>query len=620
MHNLKNSFNFLLCAVLYFFNSLPLSAKTLEYLYINASEGTASGGHVALRFDKETFHFQHYDGGIIRIVKSLNLDFDYQYRYLENRSFYLANIELTDASYSQLHEYFISQFFQQKQQDKLLKEVELNLLFFKQEFNHPLLSLQGAGLFKIESDTVQKKHNELNSNSKFLKLIYNRYGDDFLNKKIIELKKQREVTPVDLWSKSDFQLKGDSFSHVPYSFASRYLDISNKILFLNVIGQATELGEKNYFIPEGIDFKLTTAEVEHLKSFQNELLNSLTRLLNSNRPGWGKSAFVLYARILSLDLSIQSRRFVLLDSFQPSGVMADKAQVKKYTQLFQAQNAQALTYLKNKKKQLFTSKSIKEKDYSLFEMVSNYYYERYNGLKGFQPIRTSGEQRLPIKPVSLPKAMYPKLDYEKTKQRVAKLEAYKQEYKRQIAKLYQYNLFSRNCVTEIFSSIEKSGVDDNNLVALSNQMKSDFATFIPFMAFYSLKENNSVKKLPSFRQKNLARMYAEGNDTKVFFREFNTLTAKDYKFNEQDSLFLFFTDDKVWSRPLLGAGNLLTSAAYSLYGGLVLPFDSGKTLRKATMGIVMSLPELVFFNIRKGSYQYLLPLATANFKGDSEDE
>lgn len=620
MRNLKIILNFLLCAVLYFFNSLPLSAKTLEYLYINASEGTASGGHVALRFDKETFHFQHYDGGIIRLVKSLNLDFDYQYRYLENRSFYLAHIELTDKSYSQLHEYFISQFFQQKQQDKLLREIERNLLFFKQEFNHPLLSIQGAGLFKTKSGRVQKEHDELSSHSKFLELIYKRYGDDFLNKRIIELKKKREAIPADLWSKSSLQLKEYPFSHVPYSFASRYLDISNKILFLNVIGQGVELDEKNYFIPEGIDFKLTTAEIERLKYFRNELLNSLTRLLNSNRPDWGKSAFVLYARILSLDLSIQSKRFVLLDSFQPSSVMADKVQVKKYTQLFQAQNSQALIYLKKKKKQLFTSKSIKEKDYSLFEMVGNYYYERYNGLKNFQVIRTSGEQRLPIKSIALPTAMYPKLDSEKTKQRVENLGAYKQEYKRQIAKLYQYNLFSRNCVTEIFSSIEQSGVDDKNLVALSNQMKSDFATFIPFMAFYSLKENNSVKKLPSFRQKNLLRMYAEENDAKVFFREFNTLTAKDYKFNEQDSLFLFFTDDKVWNRPLLGVGNLLTSAAYSVYGGVVLPFDSGKTLRKATMGMVMSLPELVFFNIRKGSYQYLLPLTTANFKGDSEGE
>ncbi|NOQ17203.1 MAG: hypothetical protein GQ581_09100 [Methyloprofundus sp.] len=600
------------------FNPLSLSAKTLEYLYINASEGTASGGHVALRFDKETFHFQHYDGGIIRLVKHLNLDFDYQYRYLENRSFYLANIELTDLAYTQLNEYFTELFFQQKQQDKLLTEVDRNLLFFKKEFDHPLLSLQGAGLFEFQANTLQKKHKELNSRSKLLELINISYGDDFLKKKIFELKKQRKVIPSDLWTQSSLELQDNSFINIPYSFASRYLDISNKILFLNVIEQGVLLDEKNYFIPKGITFKLTAAEIAHLKSFQNELLNSLTRLLNSNRPDWGKAAFVLYARILSLDFSIQSGRFTLLDSFQSASATIDVTKVKKYKQLFQAQNSQALIYLKKKKKQLFSSKLIKEKDYSLFEMVSNYYHERQKGLNEFRAIRVSGEQRLPIKPIALSKAMYPQLDLGEVKQQLINLEAYKQEYTQKITQLYQYNLFYKNCVTEIFSHIEQSGVDDETLLALSTPIKADFITFIPFKSFYSLTKNNSIKTLPSFREQNLARMYAEEHDAKVFFREFNTLTAVDYKFNEQDSLFLFFTHDNVWSRPLLGASNLLISLGYSLYGGVALPFDSGKALRKATVGAVMSLPELVFFNIRKGSYQHLLPLTTVASKVTSE--
>ena len=614
MYKLKITRQFLLCVVLCLFNSHSLSAKTLEYLYINASEGTASGGHVALRFDKETFHFQHYDGGIIRLVKHLNLDFDYQYRYLENRSFYQANIELTYLVYTQLNEYFTWLFFQQKQQDKLLAEIERNLLFFKQELNNPLLSLQGAGLFEFKEHAVQKKHKELNSHSKLLKQINVSYGDGFLTKKILELKKQRKAIPLDLWSKSNLELKDDSFTNVPYSFANHYLDISNKILFLNVILQATPLGESNYFTPEGENFKLTATERVHLKSFRNELLKSLTHLLSSNRPDWGKSAFVLYARILSLDLSIQSGRFVFLDSFQAASVRVSTDKVKKYKQLFHAQKTQALIYLINKKKQLFSSQAIKEKDYSLFAVVSNYYHERDRGLQNFQAIRTSGEQRLPIKSIAFPREMYPEIALDSSTQVIAALEAYKQEYKRQLFKLYQYNLFSRNCVTEIFSSIERAGIDNEALFLLAAKVKSDFATFIPFKSFYSLAENNLVKTQPSFRQQNLVKMYAEENDVKVFFREFNTLTAKQYKFNEQDSLFLFFTHDNVWSRPLLGVGNLLVSTGYNLYGSLMLPFDLGKTLRKSTMSIVMSLPDLVFFNIRKGSYQYLLPLTIAGIR------
>ena len=608
MHNKKSTVQFLLCAVLYFFNALPLSAKTLEYLYINASEGSASGGHVALRFEKETFHFQHYDGGIIRLVKHLNLDFDYQYRYLENRRFYLATIELSDATYSQLNNYFTWMFFQQKQQNKLFEELNRNLMFFKKTFDHPLLSLKGAGLFTVQAETSPRINTEFSAQSKLLRLIDHQYGNNFLHAKISELTTQRKDIPNKLWDINDLKLKANTFVKIPYSFASQYLDISNKLLFLKTMMQGATLNEKDYFTVDDINFKLTGSEIEHLKSFQNELLSSLTRLLNSNRPDWGASAFVLYARILSLDLSIQSGRFVFLDSFQLRSKTADQAKVKKYTQLFQAQKDQALSYLKNQKEQLFSNKLIKEKDYSLFEVVSNYYHERKLGLNYLQAIRVSGEQRLPLKTINFPKAMYPQLDEAKVKATIANLEAYKHEYKQQITQLYQYDIFSRNCVTEIFSTIKQSGINDKTLHQLRADIENDFATFIPFKSFNSLIGGNSVKTQASFRQQTLATMYAEENDVKVFLREFNTISARDYKFNEQDSLFLFFTDDSIWNRPLFGTGNLLLSVGYGVYGGLIFPFDSGQTLKKAVMGTVMSLPELVFFNIRKGSYQYLLPL------------
>lgn len=598
-----------LCAVFCFISSPQLSAKALEFLYINANEGTASGGHVALRFEKETFHFQHYDGGIIRIVRDLNLDFDYQYRYLENRSFYVASVDLTSPAFKQLHEYFTKQFFLQKQQDKLLKELNRSLLFFKQEFDHPLLSLQGAGLF---NDQPSRTGNKSSAQSKLLRLFDELYGDDFLHKKQLELSKKKSAIPNDLWQKNRLLLSDALFVNVPYSFASQTIDISNQLLFLDVISQGFGLNEKNYFTAEGADFKLSKTEIAQLKIFQTDLLKSLTRLVDSNRPDWGKSAFALYARILSLELSIQSGQLVFLDSFK-EGVVAVKAEeVIKYKTLFQAQNDQALSYLKKKKQQLFTAKKIKEKDYSLLEVVSNYYHERQRGLNYFQAIRVAGEKRLAVKTISFPEAMYPELDKQEVIAAIKHLEDYKQKYKQQIIAMYAYNIFSRNCVTEVFRNINQSGIDDKTLAKLNSQITSDFATFIPFRAFDSLAENTRVIQKKSFREQVLEKMYADENDVKVFLREFNTLSAIDYKFNERDSVFLFFTSENIWSRPLLGVGNLLTAAGYSIYGGLALPFDSGKALRSAGMGAVMSLPELVFFNIRKGSYQYLLPLTAKN--------
>ena len=86
--------------------STPIYAEALKYLYINAGEGNASGGHTALQFGADTFHFQHFDGGIIRLVKHASAHFDYQYRYIENRTFHQVNLELQAAPYRTLQHYF----------------------------------------------------------------------------------------------------------------------------------------------------------------------------------------------------------------------------------------------------------------------------------------------------------------------------------------------------------------------------------------------------------------------------------------------------------------------------------------------------------------------------------
>lgn len=74
-----------------------------------------------------------------------------------------------------------------------------------------------------------------------------------------------------------------------------------------------------------------------------------------------------------------------------------------------------------------------------------------------------------------------------------------------------------------------------------------------------------------------------------------------------DSAFLFFTDTRVWSRPLLGAANLATGVAWGSAGLLRLPWDGGHQLLRGARGVAASAPELVFVNLRKGSFPLALP-------------
>ncbi len=132
--------------------------------------------------------------------------------------------------------------------------------------------------------------------------------------------------------------------------------------------------------------------------------------------------------------------------------------------------------------------------------------------------------------------------------------------------------------------------------------------FIPALSALSVRNRYGVSevfRVLSRRRAGLARLYGEEPRLRVFLRESNTVTSTLYRRNPSDSAFLFFTDDAVVTRPLFGAVNVVVGVATSAVGLATLPFDGGQTLRAGVQGMVLSLPELFFQNIRKGSFEYL---------------
>ena len=91
----------------------------------------------------------------------------------------------------------------------------------------------------------------------------------------------------------------------------------------------------------------------------------------------------------------------------------------------------------------------------------------------------------------------------------------------------------------------------------------------------------------------------------VALRESNTFSSTLYAYNPDDAFFVFFTDDSLVLRPVFGLFNTAAGMGQSVLGFLSWPFDAGKNLKSGATGVLMSLPELLFFNMRKGSYKYL---------------
>jgi hypothetical protein len=194
------------------------------------------------------------------------------------------------------------------------------------------------------------------------------------------------------------------------------------------------------------------------------------------------------------------------------------------------------------------------------------------------------------------------------------------EYAASLRRTYGYNLLSRNCVSEVFRTIEtamlESGYAREPPRAASHRLLGGYVAptaglnFIPIVSAERVRSTYSVaarEELPSYRRYHVEEMRKREPRLRVDLRESNVWTSTLYTPNDDDGFFVFFTDRTVLLRPVLGAVNLAAGAAKSSVGLAALPIDGGRSLRAGLSGVLFSLPELFFVNLRKGSNDYIPP-------------
>jgi hypothetical protein len=182
----------------------------------------------------------------------------------------------------------------------------------------------------------------------------------------------------------------------------------------------------------------------------------------------------------------------------------------------------------------------------------------------------------------------------------------------ELEQLYGYDLVSRNCVTEIFATIDSAfaqtppsaAPEIAERAALGGRVDGERGlNFIPFFSAAAVNHTYRVaerSRLPSYRHYWLDRMLRDNDSITTRLRESNTLTSRLYQHGESD-IFLFFTDDAPALRPIFGATNVLFGTGAAAAGLLTSPFDHGRLALGGLRGVLFSIPELAFFNIRKGS-------------------
>ena len=627
-----------------FLCSAPVSAASFEYLYVEANEGNSSGGHSAIQFGDEIYHYQHHDSGLIRLLRQDKPEFYFLYRFLQNRRIHLSHIEVSDETFNLLKEHFKLQFLAQDQQFKQLNDLHkdrvlLRRLLYKLSADDAfldadfsaVLQLNGAGLFYAEQELDSQKKEENIRNVKGVqsqsshtiemlrKKIEQHYGQDYLMHRQKQITTDIKTLTPSHWPAVKSILSKDNFPPAINSFADSYADYLTGLVAIKVLVEGQPLRPDAFMVTHEA---VTPEEREVLERLRDQQILSLLKSVNSGRPDWGYAVLVNMARFVAVDLSLQLGQWVFIDDFAMDSEWVSADQVAQYAEEMQVQINDALNNLIQTRKALLNPDGLTESNYSKLEMSANRYFELLKG-RHHKSIRYIGEKALPTKSISLPDWIVPELTQQQLKTALKELDNYENKFLQELAEHYRYDLITRNCVTELFRTIDQAllqqnqmGVDPSKQVELimkesTKRLGGNISAsynFIPFVSFQSVQEHYKVTTsavLSSYRGQQLEKLYARNNGLMVTLRESNTFTSTLYTYNPDDAFFVFFTDDNLVLRPIFGLFNTAAGIGQSIFGFLSWPFDYGKNLKSGATGVLMSLPELLFFNMRKGSYKYL---------------
>ena len=448
--------------------------------------------------------------------------------------------------------------------------------------------------------------------ARLLERIEVQQGDGFVFRRRTEVESRLALaaaTPPTAWR---LQPVGGVYESPAFSkpFARRYLEAAAGVAALQVLTRGAPLNPEATFAPRAPVWKLSASERARLRRAREQLGQQLTRLANSPRSDWGIAFLIELARLEALEQSLARGSFVFLDDLPADApvlayrhleprldIVAEMIQVG-YAQLREARQTWAL------------DSSTGERDWSRVEQAANRVHELESAVRERRGLRLSRGARAPRRAAAstrpLPTASPERLPVllESVREREARV-------RDALDDLYAYQLIERNCVSELFRTIDDAfgNAPEETVSALGGHVDGHRGgNFIPFVSAWSVQREYRVasqRRLPAYRERRVAQMKRSENPLWVGLRESNTLTAESYRRGHGDSFFLFFSDGPRALRPLFGALNLAAGIGESLWGLVQLPADGGETLVSGLEGALVSLPELVFWNIRKGSNDWV---------------
>ena len=585
-------------------------ARFVDYVYVDANEGSASGGHVALRLGDRTFHFGYQDPGVLRIDRSESERFDRVYGMLENRNREISRLRVSSQTFDLLRSSFNERYLRETAEFALLEGLARDRQFFLDwREGSPGVALRGAGYFRTQGAGERARGG--NAISRLRARVLRHHGEDFLARRISEARAELDALPSRAENPASSLAAPGQHPSRGYGLSAAATDARGRIEAFTVLRQGATLDPRAVVRLDSGDFAIDRRSHAWMAAFAQRLEGELADAAASSRPDSGFVLLVGMARLLALEETMRSGQLVVLDVFPFDSFRLSVAEVEARGGRLSEITPQVQAELQRVGEVVATNARVRESDYAALEAIVNRYAELTRAQATGADLRASPGRLLPERARRRQISFKERPADAVLERRVAELEALADTQSRRLDDAHHYNILTHNCASEIFAQIERAFAEEGASASEVSRARlgghvppGRGLEFIPFVAADTVQshyELAGIEKIPSYRVQRVEEMASrEGGFSRL--RESNTLTSTVYAPNRLDSSFLFFTDDVFLLRPFFGVANIFYGLGAAVVGLPLAPFDHANLLVSGLRGVAFSVPELAFANIRKGSF------------------
>ena len=620
-------------------------AGPIEFWTIEPNEGQSAGGHSAIRVGDLVHHLEHREDGLILDRRDPRAAFEHAYRFEGNRSIEALRLDLPSEVARDLVARLELRRYERRIRIDRLAGLESEVAWLDEVIRsgRAAVTVPGPGL--LDSGAAGCVAEEAAPMASLREELLARIGRASLEHRLAtarhELARSRDrlmearPSPSRLRSPAAAEGSGrgpggpvrrlveavqtvlglEAILYCRGPAASRIRFLSDRPMSSPRIGAAGE-GSRGDAREDGREgdrrARLASTSVGDVaREAKARLLGDLAQLIRSDRPDPGLALLLGWARLVALDLSLAEGRLVVLDPFAEEGsAVSLQAQGVSEARLEErARAAQAVVdarWIELTESALPLELRLERMESAVHDLAHARRGERHR-VPGRPPDGTGSlAARYASTRVDLAWSDGATLSGLAVRREAAREQV--DALRRSTRQDLDYDLFSRNCSTELLDVLEEALAKDPTTAGFGPARRRDpeaVTSFIPVVAGRVVARHAPVAsrtRLPGARGLAIERAAREGSAGWVALRESNTFTSRIYRPNPKDSLFVFFSGAPVWIRPLAGLGNLVAGLGGTGMGLLIAPWDGGELAMRGLRGIAMSVPELFFFSVRKGSF------------------